>query len=276
MHTGGILRDTRLARDISQFDLALMLGVSQRHISFVEGGRSRPGRDLIVNWMTALGAPTSMRNAALLSAGYALMSKPDSTRSAADEEPMPVHHRILTVHDPLPGLIFNADWRMLQLNAGARWLFRLVMPEYMEEVGGAETSWDMIAGIGHQGGLLSRMVEPLIIARRHLTQLRLEQLNRPELKPRIDELEKVLLARFGERMNEPEGSEPEPGLNLSFDTAHGKLNFFTVQSVFKLPQDIAPTSVRTGLWYPQDEATRDILTSNVIWKTVVKSAANAA
>ncbi len=263
MHTGEILREGRRAHSLSQLDLALSLGVSQRHVSFVESGRSRPSRDLIMNWMVEVAAPTSLCNAALLSAGYSLLCDPGRVRPAVLEQAAPVHFRVLDTHDPMPGMIFNADWKMQRLNAGARWLFGLIMPDFLRSLGPDAQDWDMIAGIAHPGGLLSNMAEPWVIGRRHLAQIRIEQLNRPSLKARADALEHALGTRFGERLDLCGVLDPEPGLDLQFQTVHGRLRFFTVQTVFKLPQDITPTTIRTGLWYPADGTTREVLTQHV-------------
>lgn len=263
MHVGTILRTAREKAQVSQLALSLSLGVSQRHVSFVESGRSRPGRDLIVSWIREVQAPRSVGNAALLSAGFSLLPDHGPSGPARLEDVSPVHHRVLDVHDPMPGMIFNADWRMMRLSAGATWLFTQIMPEFLATRGRDQGGWDMIAGIAHPGGLLSRMPEPLTIGRRHLNQLRIEQLTRPCLKSRIDGLEHVLQAKFGEALYNPAAIDPEPGLDLHFDTAHGRLNFFTVQTVFKLPQDVAPTTIRTGLWYPADDTTRRVLERHV-------------
>lgn len=71
MLLGNPLRHARATRDVSQRELALRLGVSQRHVSYVEGNRARPSRDLIVSWIREVGAPLSLCNAALLPAGFA-------------------------------------------------------------------------------------------------------------------------------------------------------------------------------------------------------------
>jgi hypothetical protein len=55
-----------------------------------------------------------------------------------------VHLRVLDVHDPMPGMIFNADWKMLHLNARASWVFRLVMPEFLETVPKNSGGWNMV------------------------------------------------------------------------------------------------------------------------------------
>lgn len=259
MDIGDILRTARATRRLSQLDLALTLGVSQRHVSFVESGRARPSRDLILAWTDVVAATESVRNAALLKAGFAV-TPPVVRGGKPAGRPVPdVHIRVLEAHDPWPGLIFDPDWRMQRLNVGARRLFSWIMPEFLQSLHGDEMGWDMIAGIAHDGGLLSRMAEPWIIGARLLAQLRIEQLMRPSLTARVDELGCALQARFGAAMIVQDGQTLRPGLNLDFVTSHGRLRFFTVQSVFKLPQDVAPETVRTGLWYPNDVETQDIL-----------------
>src|ERR1700733_12231965 len=68
---GELLRTWRSRRGRSQLDLALAMGVSQRHISFVESGRSTPSRALLLGIARTLDVPLRDRNALLLSAGYA-------------------------------------------------------------------------------------------------------------------------------------------------------------------------------------------------------------
>ncbi len=256
---GEVMRTARQNLGVSQLDLALRLGISQRHVSFVETGRSRPSRDLILNWMAEMRAPDSIRNVALHRAGFALASA--APAPANDETPQtpPVLTRVLDAHEPLPGMVFGPDWRMLSLNPGGQWLFRLVMPEFLAAIPDIRGGWDMIAGLGHEGGLLSHMREPAAVAGSLLNQLRIEQWTWPELRPRIDRLESALRQRFGATPRHLRRDVHEPGLNLVFDTPLGALSFFTVQSMFTLPQDVTPGSLRTGLWYAADEATRGIM-----------------
>jgi len=68
---GELLRDWRQRRRLSQLDLALDAEISTRHLSFVETGRARPSRDMILRLAAELEVPLRERNAMLLSAGYA-------------------------------------------------------------------------------------------------------------------------------------------------------------------------------------------------------------
>ncbi|MGL4234758.1 MmyB family transcriptional regulator [Tabrizicola sp.] len=263
MNVGTILKSAREARQVSQLELALRLNVSQRHLSFVENGRARPSRDLIVNWTQELNAPKSLRNAALLHAGFSVVTGRVGRQGTGFERPIEAHGRVLDAHDPWPGMIFNSDWRMLRLNAGAAWLFSRIMPEYLASLDGDLDGWDMIAGIAHEGGLLARMTEPSIIGARLLGQLRLEMLIRPALTKRVEALEAALQNRYGDLLEGQTHDRLEPGLDLHFTTPQGPLSFFTVQTLFQLPQDVAPAMVRTGLWFPADATTRDIMKRQV-------------
>src|ERR1700733_12483838 len=68
---GSLLRQWRDLRGKSQFDLSLDAGVSQRHISFIESGRSVPSRQMLLDVAQALDVPLRERNTLLLAAGYA-------------------------------------------------------------------------------------------------------------------------------------------------------------------------------------------------------------
>ena len=71
VHIGDHLREWRQRRRMSQLDLALEAGVSARHVSFVETGRSRPSAEMVVQLAEHLEVPLRDRNALLLAAGYA-------------------------------------------------------------------------------------------------------------------------------------------------------------------------------------------------------------
>ena len=78
---GSILREWRRARGVSQLELSLMCGLSQKHLSFLESGRSRPSRGMVLHLGSALGVPLRQQNAMLLAAGFAPMYKERSLQS---------------------------------------------------------------------------------------------------------------------------------------------------------------------------------------------------
>lgn len=256
---GEILRHARLTRGIAQLELALRIGVSQRHVSFVEGGRASPSRDLILSWMREVGAPLSLRNAALARAGYAPAFPKTKLSDASMAPAMAALSSMLQGHEPFPGIVFDADWMMLELNEGGQWLCAILLPEFLATVADPRGGMDMIAALEHPGGLFSRMRDPQLAGSALLSQLRAEQWARPALKPRIERFETSLIERFGGCETSEARQPGEPYLNLVFDTELGVLSFFTIQSVFGLPQDVTLASLRTELWFPSDEATREVM-----------------
>ena len=120
---GDLLREWRRRRGLSQLQLAGEVGVSQRHLGFVEVGRSEPSRALVLGLARALDVPLRDRNALLLAAGYAPMY-PDPAWDA--DEMRAVRRavdRLLRQHEPWPALVLDRHWNVLQTNAAAPRLF---------------------------------------------------------------------------------------------------------------------------------------------------------
>jgi transcriptional regulator with XRE-family HTH domain len=113
---GELLRDWRRRRRMSQLDLALEASVSARHLSFVETGRSKPSRELLLHLAEELEVPLRERNALLLAAGYA----PAYGQTPLDDESMsPVREAldaILQGHEPYPALIVDRRWELIAAN----------------------------------------------------------------------------------------------------------------------------------------------------------------
>lgn len=257
-HVGQLLKSLRERSGLSQLELALRLNVSQRHVSFVEGGRTRPSRNLIENWAREMEAPVSLRNAALHRAGYTPRVGGADADDGCLAETLAALQAMLDMHEPFAGLVFDADWIAHLGNRASDWLIMQLLPEFVTQCYDVEQGFDMIAAVTHPGGLLSQMRDPWGGGGALLDQLRDEQWVRPALRPRVDAYEASLHQRFGPRPETPRRPSG-PYLNLIFDTDWGEMRFFTVQSVFALPQDVTLTSLRTELWFPANEATRRLM-----------------
>lgn len=117
---GTLLRVWRTRRHLSQLDLALRAGISQRHVSFVELGRSNPSREMLLRLAIKLEVPLRERNALLLAAGYAPMY-PETPLAA--EEMAAVRHAmktILSAHAPYPALAVDRCWNVVSANEPVR------------------------------------------------------------------------------------------------------------------------------------------------------------
>jgi len=129
---GSRLRQWRDQRRLSQLELALDAGTSARHLSFVETGRSRPGRDLLLRVTEKLEIPMRDRNELLLSAGYA-PAFPE--RPLSDPELTPVREAIdviLAAHEPNPAIVLDRYWNMVAANSPMLVLSQWVDPDLLE------------------------------------------------------------------------------------------------------------------------------------------------
>ncbi|GAA3075536.1 helix-turn-helix transcriptional regulator [Streptomyces olivoverticillatus] len=116
------MREWRQRRKLSQAELALCADTSARHISFIETGRSRPGRDLLQRLADRLQVPMRQRNTLLVAAGYAPVYREtalDAPRMRIIKEAV---DRVLCMHSPFPALAVDADENIMAMNRGAELL----------------------------------------------------------------------------------------------------------------------------------------------------------
>src|SRR4051794_20762572 len=129
---GTLLRDWRQRRRLSQLDLALEAGVSARHLSFVETGRSKPSAQMLLHLADELDVPLRDRNQLLLAAGYA----PAYGERPLDEPEMgPVREAldlVLKAHEPYPAAVVDRGWNLVAANAGLTILTEGVAPELLQ------------------------------------------------------------------------------------------------------------------------------------------------
>jgi transcriptional regulator with XRE-family HTH domain len=114
---GRQLREWRERRRRTQLDLALDAGISARHLSFVETGRSKPGRDTMLRILEQLDVPLREQNQLLLSAGHA-PAFPE--RSLDDPDLVPLREALdlaLRSHEPYPAVAFDRHWNLVAANS---------------------------------------------------------------------------------------------------------------------------------------------------------------
>jgi len=117
---GARLRWWRKRRGLSQLDLAGVASVSQRHVSFLESGRTQPSREMVLCLAAALDVPLRQQNALLVAAGFAPIW---GTRDLTAPDLAPVNQaldHILAQQEPFPALVVDRHWNLLRANAGAQ------------------------------------------------------------------------------------------------------------------------------------------------------------
>ena len=129
---GALLREWRRRRRLSQLDLALEAGVSARHLSFVETGRSRPSADMVLHLAEQLDVPLRDRNALLLAGGYAPVFGQRGLEEPEMEGVRATLDLVLRGHEPYPAVVVDRHWGMVAGNRAVALLTDGVAPELLE------------------------------------------------------------------------------------------------------------------------------------------------
>jgi transcriptional regulator with XRE-family HTH domain len=249
---GDIIRDWRRHRRMSQLDLALGAEVSARHISFVETGRSRPSRDMLIRLGEQLEIPLSDRNTLLLAAGFA----PVYSRTPLDDPSLDAARAaidlVINGHEPFPAFAVDRYWNLVAANRPAFGLLSGVSSSLLE------APVNVLRISLHPEGVAPRIVN-LPVWRTHL-------LNR--LQRQIEATADAKLANlFHELSSYPfEGAVShddqgfgEIALPLQIRTDKGVLSFISTITVFGAVHDITLEELAIESFYPADNATADLL-----------------
>src|SRR5215212_5110117 len=239
---GPLLRDWRQRRRLSQLDLALEAGVSARHVSFVETGRSRPSAEMVLQLAEHLDVPLRERNQMLLAAGYAPRY---GERDLDDPEMQPVRdaiQRVLDAHAPFPAVVVDRAWEMIAANASVPLLTADVAAHLMEP------PVNVLRVSLHPEGMAPRIVN-LAEWRAHL----LERLQRQivatgsaDLKSLYDEVS----AYPGPRAAPSSGLAGQIAVPLRLSTRDGELSFISTVATFGTAVDITVAEMAIESFFP--------------------------
>lgn len=126
---GGLIQRWRKGRRMSQLDLALESGISSRHLSFLETGRTKPSRDMVLRLCSVLAVPPRDRNSLLLAAGFAPVYRETALDAPEMAEILSAVRMILKRHEPYPAVAFDADWDVVMANTAFAGMVNALLPE---------------------------------------------------------------------------------------------------------------------------------------------------
>jgi transcriptional regulator with XRE-family HTH domain len=239
---GELLRGWRSDRRLSQLELSVRAGVSARHLSFLETGRSRPTRDMILRLAEELGVPLRARNELLLAGGFA----PAYAESALDGPPLATVlaslRDVLAGHAPYPAVLIDRHWTMVDANDAVGRFTGGCAPWLLEP------PVNVLRLSLHPDGMAPR-IRNLPEWRAHLLH-RLDQQATATNDPALRELLAELTAYPGGPATT--GSPPN-GLvvPLRFDD----LSFFSITSVLGTPLDVTLSELAIESFLPADPST---------------------
>ncbi len=254
---GPLLRQWRSQRRRSQLDLALDVGISARHLSFIETGRSRPSAQVLMALAQTLELPLRERNRLLLAGGYAPRYAEREWQSEAMAPVRAALQRLLDAHHPYPGVVLDRQWNVVMANGAAKALVAM-LPAWL-----STHPMNIFRASLHPEGMAaltlnfedwgSYLIDALRRAvqstgDRALADLEAEVLAYPNVAPLREAAERQAAS----------GSPPllvPCVMKLPF----GTLSLFTTLTTFGTPRDVTLEELCVELFYPADAASEALL-----------------
>lgn len=248
-----MLREWRRRRRMSQFDLACDAEISTKHLSFLETGRAKPSRQILLHLAASLDVPLRERNVLLNAAGFTTVFQERAFNEPAMTQIRRNVEIVLAAHDPFPALAVDGHWTMLAANRAVAHL-----------VAGADLTLlrppvNVLRLSLHPAGLAPRIV--------NLPQWKAYLLAR--LRRQIDLSGDAMLMDLLEELRDypvprDAGSVPENGIAMiaipfQLATIDGVLSFFSTTTLFGTPTDITVSELAIEAFLPADAETAQVI-----------------
>ncbi|MFE5569744.1 MULTISPECIES: helix-turn-helix domain-containing protein [Amycolatopsis] len=250
---GELLREWRDRRRISQLDLAISADISTRHLSFVETGRSKPSREMVLRLGEHLEVPLRERNQLLLAAGYAPAYAETGLAAPELEAVRKAVRQLMTGHEPYPAAVVDRWWNLVDANASISLMTDLVSPALMTP------PVNVLRVTLHPDGMAPHVLN-LGEWRAHLLgRLRRQVIQTAD--PMLTELlEELLTYPCADPV--PEVEVPGPGdifVPLKLRHEDAELTFFSTVSTFGTPLDVTVAELVIESFFPADADTAEYL-----------------
>src|ERR1700761_5008810 len=251
---GEQLRSWRERRRVSQLDLSLQAGISARHLSFVETGRSKPSSGLILRLTEELDVPLRERNVRLLAGGFA----PAYPEHGLDAPPLSAiteaMRQVITAQLPNPALAVDGHWEVIDATDAVSLLTEGTSAELMEP------PVNVLRVSLHPDGMAPRILN-LAQWRQHVLFRLRRQADRSG-DPFLQELHEELSGYpggdgAGEADDAGEAADVVLPMRIRVDGA--ELSFLSTTTVFGSPLDITVAELAIESFYPADGATASFM-----------------
>jgi transcriptional regulator with XRE-family HTH domain len=253
-----LLKSWRQRRRVSQLELSLTCRVSQRHLSFLESGRSAPSRSMILQLCEALDVPLRERNSWLLAGGFApafsshRLDDPQMTQVLAAVE------RMLAGHEPFPALAVDRAWNVRLANRSFDRLVAMLGEDAWARTGSGDRN--LMRLLFHPDGIRPFIANwaaagPLTW---HRAEREAETIGGQEMAALLDELRAF---QDAETLAPVEAPPLVPVLPLVIERDGVRVSLFSVISTFGTAQDVTADELRIESFFPADDATEALFAS---------------
>jgi transcriptional regulator with XRE-family HTH domain len=254
LEVGPLLREWRQRQRLTQLELALDTGISARHLSFVETGRSKPGRDMLLRIGERLEIPIRERNRLLLAAGHApaFPEHPIGAPELASFRKALKH--VLASHEPYPAIVFDRSWNLVAGNAAMGSLLEGIDPALLRPPVNV-----LSVGLGFA---------PRFINASEVAGYFYDRVERQLSATADDRLAQLLpkLKRLMRRQDERDATnEPESAQNIGLMKVRApdgaEWSFICMFGAFDMPFEVTISELAIELLFPADRTTADAFQS---------------
>lgn len=248
---GDRLRTWRSAHGVSQLDLASRADVSQRHISFIETGRSRPSREMVIHLAEILEVPPREQNLLLTAAGHS----PAYTETPLEDldEIGEALDYMLAAHEPHLAIVVDRRWEVIRANSVASRFMSTLFPESPAWA----TPMNVMRINFHPDGLRQHTVDWESSATRLLRRLERDAAAHPSDSDLQDLLEEVLGYPGVDQLQR--GPRPEVGdlvVPITYRVGDDEISLFTTISIIGDAHDLTLAELRLETFWPVDEGSK--------------------
>lgn len=269
-------RQWRRVRQLSQLDLALAAEVSQRHVSWLETGRSQPSREMVIRLSEAMNIPIRERNQLLKSAGFSAIYSESSLNDPIMVPVMNALNHVLENHEPLPAVVVDRFWNVKKQNQAAELLLGLGQANDLQhEITNAQGELNIALLTLHPKGLRQYVTNWAQAAPAFIQRLKEEAIasGDPAVKEAFTGYIHMAQTDSADTTSGKNGTKKKadeilampgrllPILPLNLDIDGLQLSLFSVISTFGTPQDITTDELRIEAFYPADDATETFFRS---------------
>lgn len=253
---GAQLRAWRSDRGRSQLVLALDAGISTRHLSYLETGRAKPSREMVLTLAQALEIPLRDRNELLKAAGFAPVYGETPLAAPALSAIQDALNVLLTGSEPNPAFVVNRRYDVLDANATGRW----ILATFVHDTAHFAAPLNMARLIGSSLGMRPYLKNWEAVARKVFGRLRRE-LGGAHARDAIDEaLLRETEPAYRELRTPVAGDEALPLLvGVQFRRGDLELDLFTTIATLGTPLDVTLQELRIETLFPADPRTRSVL-----------------
>lgn len=250
---GDLLREWRKRRHHSQLSLALEAGISQRHLSFVESGRSTPSREMVLKLAEQLEIPLRERNRLLIAAGFAPLYPEHAFDDPALDAARRAIERVLQAHEPYPALAIDRHWNLVAANRAVQPFMAAAVPSLLTP------PINVLRLSLHPEGLAPRIAN--FAQWRSYLLRRIQRENElsgdPVMRELLTELQGYSshVASADLTMPSIAHADDRVFVPLQLTSEDGVLSFISTTTVFGTPVDVTVSEIALECMFPADDVT---------------------